>query len=357
MAGMWYNSSLIQYLVATVLILLIVFLAIETFPFFSILLNFILALALPLVASGLFYYLLRPLRNFLESKNIPRIWAIIILYLSIAVAIAITIIFVWPYISGQISEFVEQPEYKIEEVQRKTISILNIFNFTQMSTTELKELLNNYLKIFIEWLSQDIIGLLANITRIASFIIFTPIILFYLLKDGEEFSKVTSRLFPKHYRPIVKNIMADLDETLSDFISGQFQVAAIDAFLLYIGYSLIGLPYALIFALFALFFNLIPFVGTFIATIPAFIIGFGVSPLIGLYVLIVVTIVHAIDANLISPSVLGRKLQIHPLTIILILLAAGSLYGILGLLLATPLYALLKTLLIDLYEEKEEVGL
>ncbi len=117
-----------------------------------------------------------------------------------------------------------------------------------------------------------------------------------------------------------------------------------------LGSVIIGLNYALVLSLFALIFMTIPFLGPFLSILPALFVGLSDSPFMVVKVFIVFAVVQQIESNVISPLVIGQRLNIHPLTIILLLLAAGSLYGLIGLLLATPLYALVKVLIESLYK-------
>jgi predicted PurR-regulated permease PerM len=94
----------------------------------------------------------------------------------------------------------------------------------------------------------------------------------------------------------------------------------------------------------------IPFLGPFLAITPALFVGLSDSPFMVFKVLVVFIIVQQLESNVISPQVIGQRLNIHPLTIILLLLAAGSLYGLIGLLLATPVYALAKVLLWNTFQ-------
>lgn len=119
--------------------------------------------------------------------------------------------------------------------------------------------------------------------------------------------------------------------------------------MMYIGYLIIGLDYSLVLASVAMLTNVIPFIGPFIAIIPALIIAFLTSPFMALKVLIVAVIVQQIDGNITSPYIMGRNLDIHPLTIILLLLVAGSLGGLLGMIIAVPVYAVLKVILSHAY--------
>lgn len=131
-------------------------------------------------------------------------------------------------------------------------------------------------------------------------------------------------------------------------------VAFFVGILIYIGYWLAGLHYALLLAWFAFVFNLIPFCGPFLSTIPALFIGLSQSPWMGIKVVVVVLLVHLLDMNIISPKIVGKRLNIHPVTIILLLIASFSLLGLLGIFLITPLYAVLRTLFWHLYGMKLE---
>ncbi len=353
---MWFYHPFFKWATAIILVLVILFLMIQLYPIIEVIIRFALALIFPLIAAGLLFYIFRPLRDWLEKRRVPRLGALLIIFTLLLLGLFLIVLYVWPFFYAEITEFVESPQYKLQQVQTRTISFLNLFNY-DISSSELKELMKSYFYSILDWFSKDIIGIVTNITKIASFIVFTPIILFYLLKDSDHFAKTVLKLTPKEYRDAMNVVLSELDETLSVFISGQFMIAILVGILLFIGYSIIGLPYAILLAMFALIFNMIPFIGTFISTLPALILGIGESPLMALQVLFVVLTVHALEANLISPYILGKKLKIHPLTIILLLLAAGSLWGITGLLLATPLYALLKTLLLALYQERDVVGL
>ncbi len=120
--------------------------------------------------------------------------------------------------------------------------------------------------------------------------------------------------------------------------------------LLFIGYLIIGLDYALTLSLIAIIFMTIPFLGPFLSIAPALLVGVSNSSLMVLKVIIVFVIVQQCEANVLSPQIIGQRLKIHPLTIILLLLAAGSLYGLAGLILVTPFYALAKVLIENIYK-------
>jgi len=352
---MWYKQKFFKIATAIILVLLIVYLSMQILPIIQSIVSIILTLLLPTVFAGVLYYIFRPLRDFLENKKIPRTIAIILIFFVIALFLSFMIIFIWPFISQQITEFTTTPKEKIKAVENKTLNIMNIFNVNSLSQEQLRETLSYSIQQFINFMTRNLLVTISSIAQIATYIIVTPFILFYLLKDDHQISLEVFKVASDKHKTNLRKILADIDKTLSTYISGQVVVAFFVGFLIFIGYWLAGVHYALLLAWFAFAFNLIPFCGPFISTIPALFIGLSQSPLMGVKVICVVIIVHLLDINLISPKIVGTRLNIHPVTIILLLIASFSLLGLLGAFLITPLYAVIRTLFWDLYDMNTEV--
>ncbi len=116
-----------------------------------------------------------------------------------------------------------------------------------------------------------------------------------------------------------------------------------------IGYTVVGLPYGLALAILAGFMNLIPYFGTFIAFIPALAISIMSSTSMLIKVLVVFMIEQTIESRLISPLVMGNKLEMHPITTILVLIGASSVWGLWGVIFGIPIYAILKIIVSRVY--------
>jgi predicted PurR-regulated permease PerM len=338
--------------VAIILILVILYLSILILPFFKIALSVVVTLLLPTVFAWVFYYIFRPLRQYLEYRGVPRIGAIGIIFVILAMILTFLIIFLWPFVSQQISEFAATPREKIEEVENRTISLLSRFNFTAMSQQDIKDYMYYYMGEFINFVTKNFATMISSLAQIATYIVVTPFILFYLLRDDHLMALELHKATPEKHKERVRKLINDVDTTMSTYIIGQVVVAFFVGFLVFIGYWLIGLPYALLLACIAFVFNLIPFCGPIFATIPAFFIGLSQSSVQAFNVILVVIVVHLLDVNLISPKIVGERLNIYPITIILLLVASFSLFGLLGVFLITPAYALLRTVMWDMYEMK-----
>ena len=103
-----------------------------------------------------------------------------------------------------------------------------------------------------------------------------------------------------------------------------------------------GLNAPVLFGLFAGFTNIIPYIGPYIGAIPAVIVGFSISPLAGIITLIVAVLVQMLDSIMLQPIIMGKTMKLHPVTIMIGLLIFGSFFGIIGMIVATPIISILK---------------
>jgi predicted PurR-regulated permease PerM len=145
-------------------------------------------------------------------------------------------------------------------------------------------------------------------------------------------------------------MLSDIDTVLSNYIAGQLLDAFIVGVLTYIGYLIIGLQYSLILAIFTMIACLIPFFGPWIGLVPAALISLASNPLMALKVFIVMMIVQQIDNNFISPQVMKKSMDLHPLTVILLLMGIVPIMGVVGLIIVIPLYSAIKVTISNIIE-------
>lgn len=346
----WFYDPFFKYASAILMVLTIFLVFSLASGYLSPVIDFISILFLPIVISLLLYYLLRPLVNYFSRKfRIPRLVVIIALYLLFALTVIFLVATIGPILINQITGIANSSVEMIEKMKVSAQSIMErLFNLNLGK--EIEQRIFDFIQQATGLVSQNAVQVFSFLTRTAIILGVIPFIVFYLLKDDEEFASDFLQVIPEKYGSEARKILHNMDYTLASYIRGLVIISSCIGFLLFIGYSLIGLKYALALSLFALIFMTIPFLGPFLSIFPALLVGLSDSPFMVVKVLIVFIIVQQIESNLISPQVIGQKLNIHPLTIILLLLAAGSLYGLIGLLLATPLYALAKVLIENIYK-------
>lgn len=329
------------------MVLLIVLLLLHTELAYKPFLDFIAALFFPVLLAGILYYVLRPLVRLIEGMRVPRPLAILLVYLIVALALSTLSAYVGPILVEQIGVLTSTPSPNLEKVKETTEDIIQFFNINIISISEIRSILTTYLHKIYDVISENILSAVAVTTRFAVWLFITPFILYYFLKDEGSIYKIFQQISPAKYQQEVQDLIKGIDTVLSTFITGQLIVASSLGFLLFLGYLLIGLNNAFILALFATLCITIPIFGSFIALIPALLVGLSVSPWMGLKVVLVMLTAQIIESNVVGPQVMAQRLNIHPLVLMLILLASGSLYGVLGLFLATPVYAVVRVVITD----------
>lgn len=343
---MWIRKPFFEYATATLLIVVILFflgkIDYAIWPF-QVVITTIFA---PILIAGLLYYLIRPFLHLL-MRAVPKIAGIIVVFSTFAIAIALVVYFFGPTIKEQMATLGELAPETVEEVTEESESIISDFEFAGVSGRQIQQSILGYVEGLSNNLMENVMDLLSILMNVAVVLIVVPFILFFLLKDDDKLIPHLMKYLSDEHKPEGRKVLKDVDETLSNYIVGQAIVAAVIGVLMFIGYLIIGLENALLLAFFAMSLTIVPFLGPLIGIIPALFVALvGDDPLImAVKVILVLLVVQQIEGNLITPNIMGNRLDIHPLTIILLLLIAAALYGFIGILIAIPLYAVLKTLI------------
>ncbi len=347
---MWFSHKFFKYATAIILTLLIIYLLGKIEFFLSPFYRFVRTISGPLVATGIAYYILRPAVHFLDRFRLPRALSILITYAVVLTLIILFSSFAGSILSQQLASLLKELPGIIRIAQDMALEIINEPAFHDLPyqdviNQKVMEILSN----LTQNLTKLIIGIITKVTNIGTTMLLVPFILFYFLKDDRKIVLNFLQYIPKKRLANVKKVFSDIDTALSSYIVGQMLVALFIGVMMFAGYMLIGLKYALILAIFAMITSLIPYFGPWIGVLPAIFVGLATNPLMALKALIVMLVVQQIDNNLISPYVVGRRLDIHPVTVMLLLLGGISIYGFIGLLLIIPIYAALRVTIKNLY--------
>lgn len=313
--------------------------------------------AAPLLLAGIAYYLLNPLVDRMEKRSrIKRVYAIIILYLLIAGLITLVLFMVIPIIRTQLSGLIDNfPRYS-ELIQERFMDLTGTEFFGQVQDsigTNLSEITSKITAWGSSFLNNALTGVgsfVGALTEIVLAVVTTPFILFYLLRDGKKLPDYILKFVPTSLQPQTRMVMSEMNSQVSSYIRGQIIVSCCIGLLLYIGYLIIGLEYSLVLAIAAACTTVVPYLGPAIAITPALIVAMVTSPFMLLKMIIVWTAVQLIEGKFISPQIMGKTLKIHPITIIFVIIFAGKMFGILGIILAVPGYAVLKVVFTHLFE-------
>lgn len=357
----WFWKWFLNNQVVTgLLIVLLILLNILIFSKISYLLaplgEFLGIIGFPIMFAGLMYYFLNPLVNRLEKKGLSRVMGITIIFIGIVALMAWGIIILIPKIQEQTLSFINNwPSYwKI--IEEKTGEIISHPFFSQYAdqleqiTDNIFESVGNMVKGLSKNTFQGIGNIIGTVANVMVTIFTTPFILFYLLKDGKGMTEHFIKVLPTKARKPTKKVLIDVNNQVSQYIRGQLTVALSVAIMFIIGFSLIGLDYSVTLGILAGFLNLVPYIGSAMAMIPALLLALVSGPTMLVKVIIVFSLEQVIEGRFVSPLVLGSQLKIHPVTIIFVLLTAGKLFGLVGVVLGIPGYAALKVLITHIFE-------
>lgn len=346
------GKSTLYVLVLILLIGLIVFVY-HQIPFLFYPLKVLFStVVLPGILALIGYYLLRPILRLLEKIKIPRPWGILILFLAVSGLITLLVFLVLPFLKLQFNNLVDDfPAYfkqltvNIDQLLRDSI----FSSFYESLDINLVKLVDSAPDNLGKTLTDTIGGIAVGVTSFVSALtglvlslVIVPFILFYLLKDGEKLPRVFINMLPPRMRKGASEIASQADHQISSYIQGQILVAICIGIMVSIGFFIIGMEYALLLGVLAMFTSVVPFLGPIIAITPAVIIAIVTSPFMILKLAVVWTIVQFVEGKFISPQIMGKSLQIHPITIIFVLLVAGSLFGVAGVILGIPAFAVSK---------------
>ncbi|MDQ0228393.1 AI-2E family transporter [Metabacillus niabensis] len=311
---------------------------------------------LPIMMATVLYYLLNPIVNYLEKWRIKRVYSILLLYIIIIGLLTIIIVSVIPFLRDQIMSLVTKFPYYVKDVEKLTKDIVGSQFINEAQKTlniNVPDLVSNVSEHVTKILNSTWLGIGVFVGAVKDFLlalIILPFVLFYLLKDGKKLPKYILTFLPVPLRNQSFSVMKEINTSISLYIRGQIIVSFCIGILMYIGFMIIGLEYASLLALIAAFTSIVPYLGPAIAITPALIIAIVTSPIMLLKLIVVWTVVQLVEGKFISPQIMGRNLHIHPITIIFVILTAGNLFGVVGIILAVPGYAVLKVIATHLFE-------
>lgn len=168
------------------------------------------------------------------------------------------------------------------------------------------------------------------------------LIAFFWTIESERIKRSGVALLPLQLRDGARGFISEVEQRVGAYVIGQLTLSGIMGVLSFIAYLIIGLPFAFVLALLVAVMELVPLIGPLIGILPAIVVALSESPLTALWTVIASIIIHQLEANFFGPRVMKRTLGMRPLVTLLALTAFGSLFGILGAIIALPLTAVLQ---------------
>lgn len=337
----WTGNRLLVWLAAALLVMASLYMLLLIKPLLAAVYAFLKAVLAPFVIALIVSYVLNPVVTLLSGRKMPRTAAVLLIYAVFVAAVTVVLMNLIPMFMSQLRELNEH----LPQLSTKARAWMADINNSKWMPDSVSDGIQQAFKRLETWIVQSVgnaantIGATINVL----FVLFiVPFLVFYMLKDFRLLEQTALKVVPEKHRKHTVKMLVDIDDALGHYIRGQLIVCLIIGVLAYTGYWLIGMPYPLLLAGLVMVFNIIPYLGPFFGAAPAIAMAATVSLRMVLFVIAVNLIVQILEGNVISPQVVGRTLHMHPLLIIFVLLIGGQLAGVLGLILAVPVFAALK---------------
>ena len=308
------------------------------------------------VVSLLIVYLLSPVVEALCRTKIPRCVIVPLVYLGFLAVPGVVVYLIIPVVVDQIKELANYlPDALDVLIPWLEETTQHIYVYEPRFVDNLYAMIDDMPQWVVEALGQ--VGRALNVVLMRVFeALIVLVLVYYLLRDFPGIKKEMETYIPRRYHDAYVHLLGVMDEKVGDFIRGTLVRCTAVGILTGVGLYVLGMPFNVILGILAGLLNILPYIGPYLAGIPAVLLSLAQPFPYPLLVVILYVGVQMVDGVVITPLFLGRAVNLHPLTVILALLIGGRLYGILGLILATPVVAVLKVLILYYRERGDILG-
>lgn len=348
----------VGFTVAIIALIVLILYLLRTLKVFVIIKELLIVIS-PVFIGLILAWLLNPVVSFLQKKKIPRLIACILVYLVFIGLFVTLLIVIMPSFVNQIKDFVNTIPNILSELKSFVSGIVNSFssnNNIDLSyvKTQIFKTINSLGNNLTTSLPKTLINITMSIVSGGLFVILGLMVGFYMLYDFNKVSVAIINVLPNSWRNNAKELGERINHSLREYVIGVLSIMFLVFITQSIGLSIAGLKSPLVFALFCALTDIIPYFGPYIGAIPAVIVGFTISPWVGIGCIISILVVQILENNFYQPLIMGHAMKLHPVTIMAGLLIFQHFFGIIGMIVATPVIACIKVIF-TFIDEKQEV--
>jgi len=320
----------------------------------------------PIFIGLLIAWLCDPIVRFLQRKKIPRFVACILVYLVLLGLIFLLLYAFLPTFVRQIGDFVGTIPDILKDLKVFGNKIFDNFSSTGVDVKAIQDKVYKTVEDFGVGLTTNLPNTIINITKalISGGVNFVLglMIGFYMLFDFDKINITVINHLPNAWKDNYIELTTRINTSLRKYVQGVFSVMFLVFITQSIGLTLAGLNAPLLFALFCAVTDIIPYFGPYIGAIPVVLVGFTISPTCGVFCIIAIVIVQLLENNFYQPLIMGHTMELHPVIIMISLLIFQHFFGIIGMVVATPVVACLKVIFMfvdekvhfkDMFNKKE----
>ncbi len=312
----------------------------------------------PLFIGVIVAWLLNPFVSWLETKKVKRIFGTTISYVILVGFVFLLINAILPLLYSQTIDLVENIPTIFSSLREWIDNFFNNFDSEILNTKNISSAMFERLDIFSKSLSITLPstimnGISALVSSIGTFII-GLVIGFYLLLSSNSIGNSIMDFIPRNFRKGLRKLTRNINQSLRNYVNGALIDAGVVFIVSSIVFAIIGLKAPLLFGLFCGIMNVIPYAGPYIGGAPAVIVGFSQGIGVGIAVLIAIIIIQMVEGNVLQTLIISKTTKLNPVIIILGLLIFGHFFGIIGMLLSTPIISVIKVI-ITYFDDKYDI--
>ena len=315
----------------------------------------ILSICMPLFLGFAIAWLFEPLIEKFEKKNFSRKISVLFTYLLFLLVLVLLIVLVVPEFISQLKELIGQIPSFLVDIKNFITNFFSKFSDSEIDITSIQNgIIGQIDSLANNITTNSLSGIIDTITKIFSsgaLVMLGIIIGIYFSLDFDKIRNIIKSWIPKKNKKDTLRVINELNVMTRGYVSGTLFTSLIVAFCTFIGLIISGISSPLLFAIFCGVTNIIPYFGPYIGGIPTVIVAFSISPMCGIIAAITIVIVQLIEGNIINPIIIGKATDIHPITIVISLLIFEHYFGIVGMILATPIVGAIK-ILFNFFNEK-----
>ncbi len=293
-------------------------------------------------------YLLNPLiTRMTAKKKLNRLAATIIIFVVFILVVYLLLQYLIPLVVREVNELIKYLPTVFNSVNgfiNGLLTKLNMSELNETNTLNVNNILNGLLNTYTSNMPTKLLALATSFVSKTGTLLLSLIIGFYLCLDFDRASEFLYIFIPKKYRASTHALFKDISEQIFSFVKGTGLIAILVFAVSAICFGISGLKAAVFFALWNAITNIIPYVGPYIGGIPIIAVAFATDYRLGIIITVVVIAIQLIESYILHPIVMSKTMKLHPVTIILGLLIFGHFFGIIGMVIATPLTAIIKTI-------------
>lgn len=302
------------------------------------------AILLPFIAGMALAYFLDPVADRLERLGLSRMMATVVILTAFVIVFVLSLMIIIPILASQLNQFIQHIPGYVTELQ-DFIATSNAAWLPQWLNSQMDTIKENFSKYLSEGVGfiGTLFGQIWNsgkaLVDIASLLVVTPVVAFYLLLDWDRMIAKVDSWIPRNHVATVREIATELDNTIAGFVRGQGSLCLILGIYYAVGVSLIGLNFGLLIGFFTGMISFIPYVGSTVGLLLA--AGVALVQFWPDYMHLIMVVVfffsgQFIEGNILQPKLVGQSVGLHPVWLMFALFAFGALFGFVGVLVAVP---------------------